>query len=601
MKLALIPILLAVSLPMAHRLRTGTHEAPPAADLTAATVRDVVADTAAIRVAVLQAERQTGGLIGVHVRHLESGETFAARSGEPFFMASVMKLPLAVHVLRQVERGRIRLDDVVRLDSSRLVGGSSAFRRRVSAGTRVTVTELLEAAIRDSDNSAANELLHLVGGPDSVTAELRRMGITGIHLDRDYTRLDAPRERSDTRDTATPEAITNLLAALWNKRLIGAEETRRLVGWMTVSRNPANRIPAGVPPSTPVAHKTGTWMRSGASGAAAVNDVGVITLPGGRGRLAVAVFVRDARLADEAVEPFIAQITRAIYAHCANTTAVAQADDPLTRPYYAEACPSCAEWNQLQAPVRIHGNTYYVGTHGLAAVLITSPEGHVLIDGALPNSAPLILQNIRALGFDPADIRLILNSHAHFDHSGGIAALQRASGARVAASGPSAPVLERGNSGEDDPQHGVLLDFPAVANVQRFADDETLRVGAIAVTAHLTAGHTPGGTTWTWRSCDDAGCVDMVYADSQTPVSADGFRYSDSRAYPTAVADFERGYRTLEALPCDILITPHPAASQLWERLARGPGALVDPMACKRYAANARQQLQRRLESERGQ
>lgn len=281
------------------------------------------------------------------------------------------------------------------------------------------------------------------------------------------------------------------------------------------------------------------------------------------------------------------------------TGAAAQAGDPLTRAYSAEACSSCAGWNEPHPPVRLHGNTYYVGTRGLAALLITSPEGHVLIDGGLPNSAPLILDNIRALGFEPGDVRLILNSHAHFDHSGGIAALQRASGARVAASGPSAPVLERGNSGRDDPQYGELLGFPAVANVQRFVDGDTLRVGPIAVTAHLTPGHTPGGTTWTWRSCDTAGCLEFVYADSQTPVSADEFRYSDSRTYPNAVSDFERSYRTLESLSCDVLVTPHPGASQLWERLTRGPGGLVDRDACKRYAANARQQLQRRLETER--
>src|SRR5690606_22889772 len=120
-----------------------------------------------------------------------------------------------------------------------------------------------------------------------------------------------------------------------------------------------------------------------------------------------------------------------------------------------------------QSPFRIHGDTYYVGTRGLAALLITSPEGHVLIDGGLPNSAPLILESVRALGFDPADIRLLLNSHVHFDHAGGIAALQHASGARVAASAASAPVLESGESEADDPQHGVLLGFPAVADVQR--------------------------------------------------------------------------------------------------------------------------------------
>lgn len=282
-----------------------------------------------------------------------------------------------------------------------------------------------------------------------------------------------------------------------------------------------------------------------------------------------------------------------------NTIAAAQGD-PLTRPYPAAACSSCAEWNEPQAPVRLHGNTYYVGTRGLTALLITSPQGHVLIDGALPNSAPLILENVRALGFEVRDIRLILNSHVHFDHAGGLAALQRASGARVAASVPSAPVLERGTSAVGDPQHGILLDFPAVRNVQRFADGETLRVGPVALTAHLTPGHTPGGTTWTWRSCDDAGCLDLVYADSHSPISADGFRFSDSPAYPSAMADFERGFRTLEALPCDILITPHPSGSALWERLERGPAGLIDRDACKRYAVAGRQRLERRLAEERG-
>lgn len=278
--------------------------------------------------------------------------------------------------------------------------------------------------------------------------------------------------------------------------------------------------------------------------------------------------------------------------------AAAQAGDPLTRPYSAAECSSCAGWSVPQAPVRIHGNTYYVGTRELTALLITSPQGHVLIDGALPNAAPLILDNVRALGFDVRDIRLILNSHVHFDHAGGIAALQRASGARVAASVPGAPVLERGVSDPTDPQHGSLLAFPAVPNVRRFAYGDTLRVGPIALTPHQTAGHTPGGTTWTWRSCDPKGCLDMVYADSQSPISADGFRYSDSRTYPTAVADFERGFRTLETLRCDILITPHPSGAALWERLAGERGGLVDREACKRYAAESRQRLRTRLQTE---
>lgn len=282
-----------------------------------------------------------------------------------------------------------------------------------------------------------------------------------------------------------------------------------------------------------------------------------------------------------------------------STSVGSQTGDALTRPYPADACRSCAAWSEPHAPVSIHGNTWYVGTRELSAILITGPEGHVLIDGGLPNTAPLIIDNIRTLGFRIEDVRLILNSHAHHDHAAGIAALQRASGARVAASPFSATVLRGGRSVEGDPQHGVLLDFPAVPDVERFADGDTLRVGPLAVTAHLTPGHTPGGTTWTWRSCDDEGCLDLVYADSQTPVSADGFRYSNSAANPTAVSDFRRSHDTIASLPCDILLTPHPAASSLWERLEKGPAGLIDQSACQRYADTARRQLDRRLEAER--
>ena len=142
----------------------------------------------------------------------------------------------------------------------------------------------------------------------------------------------------------------------------------------------------------------------------------------------------------------------------------------------AEECASCAEWNVPHAPFLIFGNTYYVGTNGLSAILVTSPQGHILLDGALPESAPQIIANIRSLGFLVEDVRLIVNSHAHFDHAGGIAELQRASGARVAATAPSVKVLEKGASEADDPQFGVLLPYAPVANVQTVADSETQHV-----------------------------------------------------------------------------------------------------------------------------
>ncbi len=265
-------------------------------------------------------------------------------------------------------------------------------------------------------------------------------------------------------------------------------------------------------------------------------------------------------------------------------------------------CSSCAEWNAPQAPFRIFGNTYWVGTHGLGSILITSPQGHVLIDGALPESAPAILASIRALGFRVEDVKLILNSHAHFDHAGGIAALQKASGARVAASPWSAATLERGSSDQRDPQYGVLLPYAPVHDVHVIADGDTLRVGPLALVAHFTGGHTPGGTTWTWRSCEGARCLGMVYADSQTPVSAGDFHFTRNATYPSAIADFEHGFSVLEQLPCDVLITPHPDASHLWQRLAaRDAGqadALVDANACRAYAAAAHERLKKRIASE---
>ncbi|MBC8088830.1 MAG: subclass B3 metallo-beta-lactamase [Phycisphaerae bacterium] len=280
----------------------------------------------------------------------------------------------------------------------------------------------------------------------------------------------------------------------------------------------------------------------------------------------------------------------------------AQTEPPAVTATRAIECASCAEWNAPHKPFRLYGNSWFVGTHGLSAILLTSASGHVLIDAGLPESAPLIAANIVSLGFRVEDVKLIVNSHDHFDHAGGIAALQKLSGARVAASASSAKVLERGESESDDPQFGVLLKFPRVSNVSVIKDNEVLKAGDVSLTARFTPGHTPGGTSWSWQSCEGHRCVVMVYADSQTPVSADGFFYSRSKTYPNGVKDFEKGFSVLESLKCDILITPHPDASQLWQRVAARDGgkseALIDASACKRYAAAARVRLATRLATE---
>ena len=267
------------------------------------------------------------------------------------------------------------------------------------------------------------------------------------------------------------------------------------------------------------------------------------------------------------------------------------------------SCDACPEWNRPQQPFRVYGNTYYVGPRGLTSILITSKSGHVLLDGALPESVPQIVANIRSLGFRVEDVKLIVNTHVHFDHGGGIAELQRLSGAKVAASPWSVGVLTKSGVGKGDPQFGSIPPVALVPRAESLRDGQTLRVGDIELTAHFTPGHTPGGTSWTWESCEGKRCLSLVYSDSMTPVSAEGFRFTDSREYPTAVRDFEKSFAFLRSTPCDILLTSHPDASGLWQRLEkreRGerPDPLVAPSACKELAGRAAEQLRRRLESE---
>lgn len=267
-------------------------------------------------------------------------------------------------------------------------------------------------------------------------------------------------------------------------------------------------------------------------------------------------------------------------------------------------CGACEGWNRAQEPFRLFGNTYYVGVRGLSALLIASSDGLILLDGGLPQSAAPIDASIRKLGFRTEDIRLIVNSHAHFDHAGGIAALQRASGATVAASPSGADALRRGMPAEDDPQHDFGDGFPAVPDVRVVEDGETLDVGDQAITVHFTPGHTPGGTSWTWRSCEGERCLDMVYADSLTAVSAPGFRFTGDDTRPSIVTSFRESIATVASLPCDILVSTHPEFSNLFEKLERresggDPEALVDRGACRDYAAGATKTLDRRIEEER--
>jgi metallo-beta-lactamase class B len=255
--------------------------------------------------------------------------------------------------------------------------------------------------------------------------------------------------------------------------------------------------------------------------------------------------------------------------------------------------------NQPHKPFRIYGNTYYVGTAGIASVLVTSEYGHVLVDTGLPESAPLIANNIEALGFKLGDVKAIVFSHAHPDHVGGAAELQRLTGAQVYALRPAEPVLRTGKLPKDDPAAAIKsAPIPKVERVWVVTDGQLLGVGGVRLRVYATPGHTAGSATWTWDACEGSNCLAFVYADSLSPVSAGKFRFKD---HPDLLEGFQQSFKVLEGLRCQILLTPHPDAATLarLEQAGNDPMKLEDPEACKRFAAQRREELQQRLAQER--
>jgi metallo-beta-lactamase class B len=265
-------------------------------------------------------------------------------------------------------------------------------------------------------------------------------------------------------------------------------------------------------------------------------------------------------------------------------------------PQWAAACGDAAstDFDRPAPPVRIHGNTYLVGTCGVSAILIAGDAGHVLIDGGTEQGAELIADNIRQLGFRLTDIKYLLMSHEHFDHVGGIARLQQLSGASLVSSAAAEKVLNTGVAGLDDPQAGMHKPFPA-AHVDRvIADGGDILLGNIRVFAMTTPGHTPGALSWRWESCDGGVCRTMVYADSLSPISRDDYKFSD---HPDYLAAYRASIAKIADSPCEILLTPHPAASAMKERMI-GKQPLFDPEGCRNYAAKVGQMLDERLAKE---
>ena len=264
---------------------------------------------------------------------------------------------------------------------------------------------------------------------------------------------------------------------------------------------------------------------------------------------------------------------------------------------FLEACEDWDEWDKPAPPFQLLGDTWYVGTCGISAILIIGEDEHVLIDSGVDAAVPLVLDNIRALGLDPRDVGHLLMSHEHFDHVGGHAAMMQATVAKVLASAEAAKVLEAGAVSPDDPQSAIHPAMTPVKVDRIVTDGDVLRIDDKDITAHLTPGHTPGAMSWTWPACslpwEPPVCRTVAYVDSLSPVSSDEYRFSD---HPALLTAFRASIVKVAQLRCELLITPHPSASRMFPRLVSGE--LLGGMSCADYAISIGDRLEARLAEE---
>ena len=258
-------------------------------------------------------------------------------------------------------------------------------------------------------------------------------------------------------------------------------------------------------------------------------------------------------------------------------------------------------WRAPVLPRHLGGNLYYVGASGVSAWLITTPEGHILLDTGFEDTVPIILRGVAELGFKPADIKLIISSHAHVDHTGGHALTKQATGADVVASAGDARLLESG--GADDfltwPKDTLLYTPVKVDRI--IADREVVSLGGVKLTAHVTPGHTQGATTWTME-LGESGVTHRVVFFSSATINA-GTRLLINPRYPRIVADLEASFARFRALPCDIFLAPHGgqfAMADKFVRLDRGEGlkSLVDPEGWRRLITAAEKAFRDQLSQE---
>ena len=282
---------------------------------------------------------------------------------------------------------------------------------------------------------------------------------------------------------------------------------------------------------------------------------------------------------------------------------LAQNSSPLPAPPDRAAVKRMFDpWRPATPPRHLIANINYVGAIGVSSFLITTPEGHILIDTGFEDTVPIIQRGVEQLGFKLTDIKFILSSHAHIDHVAGHALMKKLTGAKVVASAGDARALESG--GDDDyiqwPKDSVTYTPVKVDRI--LADGEQVTLGGTTLTAHLTPGHTRGATTWT-MDVTDGGQVRHVVFFSSATINA-GTRLLNNPLFPDFVEQFEKTFATLKALPCDIFFAPHGdqfGMSAKFAKLDHGAkeNPLIDPAGWKRLISSAERTYRAQLSLER--
>lgn len=256
-----------------------------------------------------------------------------------------------------------------------------------------------------------------------------------------------------------------------------------------------------------------------------------------------------------------------------------------------------AEWTRPFPPFRIVGNVYYVGSEDLAAYLLTTPAGHILINGNLPSSPAQIRHSIERLGFKMRDVRVLLISHAHVDHAGGAPALRKMTGASYQVMDGDVSTVESGGKTDFEFATDRSMWFPPTHVDRVLHDGDRVELGGTVLVAHKTAGHTPGTTTWTTTVTDAGRDLHVVIVGS--PNVLDSYKLVGNTAYPKIRDDFRRQFEVLESLPCDVFLGAHGSYFSLkskYRRLKAGDAAaFIDPGGYRAYVAERKAAFEARL------